>query len=149
MRPLREASVRVFVHATESEEKVRETLLHLLPEGVKLTSARLKGHFGNPIISLDAYLAEEEQVLELWRRISAGLSGVENLPQELEKRMEGSSLYLRLDKQLAAGGRFFLTRGGDAIHVRLRLGGSPSQPSEEKIRLLLLEAQKEVRGPAV
>jgi RNA binding exosome subunit len=146
---LREASVRAFVHATESEEKVREILLNLLPEGTRITSTRLRGHFGNPIITLGADLLQEGQALELWRRIYAGLSGVQNLVQELGRRMEGSSLYLRLDKQVAAEGRIVLTEGGDAIHIRLRLGGSPSQSPEERIRLLVLEAQKEIRGSTV
>lgn len=147
MKLLREASVRAFVHATESEEKVKKILLQLLPEGTKLQSTKLKGHFGNPILCLDAHLTGEDKVSELWRRIYHGLSlEPEILAQKLGERMEESSLYLRLDKQLAAEGKLSLTESGDAIHIRLRLTGPPSR--EGKIKMLL-EAEEKIRGASV
>jgi RNA binding exosome subunit len=145
MKLLQEASIRVLVHATESEEKVRKILLDLLPQGTKLQSTKLKGHFGNPILCLDTCLSEEAKISELWKKIYRGLSiepGI--LSQRLLDRMGESSLYLRLDKQLAAEGKLSLTESGDAIHIRLRLGGPPSP--EEKIKMLILEAEKEIHS---
>jgi len=147
MKLLKEAHVRAFVHATESEEKVKGILLQLLPKGAKIESTRLKGHFGNPIVCLDAHLSETD-ALEFWKKILSSLSlDSDGLLRTLEGRVEESCLYLRLDKQLAAEGKFSLTDSGDAIHIKLRLGGPPSSTDERSDPYL--RAEKEIRSGTI
>jgi len=143
VRLFREASVRVFVHATEDEEKVKGALLSLLPPGSGLVKGSLRGHFGNPILTLDARITDPGKVEEMWGAVLRGLprEQLRELLEGLEERMEGCTLYLRLDKQLASQGRISLTEGGDAIHVRLRAEWISPSPQEE-IRRQLLEAEK-------
>lgn len=144
MRLFREASVRVFVHATEDEEKVKGALQSLLPPGSGLVRSRLRGHFGNPILTLDARITEPGKVEEMWGAVLRGLprEQLRELLERLEERMEGCTLYLRLDKQLACQGRISLTESGDAIHVRLRVERVSPSPPQEEIRRQLLEAEK-------
>lgn len=114
-------SARVFVHATESEEKVKKALKCILPEGAELKESKLKGHFNNPILLITAEVSNAKTISEIWQKISSQLS--ENEKERLRDRIEGTTLYLRLDKQMAAQGKIVLSEGGDVIHLQLKLAG--------------------------
>jgi len=121
-RPVREAEVSVFSHATEDEEKVKHAVKALLGLEPEFTEARLEGHYNDPIILLTAKLDRKEATDSL-TRIYTRLSSLDKraLLDSLVNRVdEGGSLYIRLDKQRAYNGRAVLAEN-DPIRIKFRL----------------------------
>lgn len=128
--PFRSAAIDALVHATEDEQKVLAALQALLPEGVEVQRTGLKGHHGNPIISLYASIRQKKLLRELWRRFSTKLRAgeLDKLGKIASERINGTCrLYLRLDKQLAHAGEFVLDDGGDVIHLKLKIAAYPAK----------------------
>lgn len=128
--PFRTADVSTFVHATEDEGKVLKALRLLLPEEVEVGMAKLKGHYGNPILALSASIKQRKLLRELWARMVEKLpvGEVDKLERIVPDRIdETCHLYLRFDKQLAYAGEFALTEGGDAIHMALKVAAYPAK----------------------
>ena len=127
--PLRSAVVSTFAHATEAEERVLDALRILLPEEIEIRRLRLKGHHGNPILSLEARIGRKE-TRELWQRILNKLRGgeLEKIAMIAPGRIdETCHLHLRFDKQLAYTGELALAEGGDVIHLRLKVAAYPAK----------------------
>ena len=110
----------VIVHATEDRSKVAGSLADLL--GIQpgaLESRNGEGHYRNTITTLSATLrkAEAHGALD---RLRDALSGadLDHILDTLESRIDGSTLYMRLDKQEMVSGRIRLN---DAGIVRLRI----------------------------
>lgn len=128
--PFRSATVDALVHATEDEQKVLAALQALLPEGVDVRRTRLKGHYGNPIVSLRASIGRRKLLRELWRRFSTKLRAgeLDKLGKIASGRIDSAChLHLRLDKQLAHAGEFALSDGGDVIHLKLKIAAYPAE----------------------
>ena len=127
--PFRNAVVSTFAHATEAEERVLDAFGILLPEEIEVRRSRLKGHHGNPIVSLKARIGRKE-TRELWQRILAKLRGgeLEKIAMVSPSRIdETCHLNLRFDKQLAYAGELALSEGGDVIHLRLKVAAYPAK----------------------
>lgn len=127
--PFRSAVVSTFAHATEAEERVLDVFRILLPEEIEVRRSRLKGHHGNPIVSLEARIRRKE-TRELWQRILSKLRGgeLEKIAIVAPGRIdETCHLHLRFDKQLAYAGELVLTEGGDAVHLRLKVAAYPAK----------------------
>jgi RNA binding exosome subunit len=128
--PFRAANISTFAHATEDEKKVLKALGVLLPEGVDVSKTKLKGHYGNIIFTLTASTEQRKLVREFWVRITTKLSDGElnmlraAVPESVDEKC---NLHLRFDKQLAYEGELAFTKGGDAIHVRLKLAAYPAK----------------------
>lgn len=110
----------VIVHATEDRSKISGSLADLLgirPEA--LESRNSEGHYRNTITTLGATLrkAEARSALE---RLRSALQGadLDRILDTLEARTDGSTLYMRLDKQEMVSGRIRLN---DAGTVRVRI----------------------------
>ena len=110
----------VIVHATEDRSKIAGSLVDLLgvqPEALESRSG--EGHYRNAITTLSATLrkAEARGALE---RLRGALSGadLDRIMDTLESRTDGSTLYMRLDKQEMVSGRIRLNDSGT---VRFRI----------------------------
>lgn len=141
------AELTAFAHATEEPDRVKQALLNSLPGDSRgelegwVTTALLKGYYGNPILVFKLRVEEPEKASVVLRWI------IENLPPEdvallnrtLEQRIDGSGhLYIRLDKQQAFLGRIRVYDGDDVIRVKGKLSPrSRSLLEEGDLRLLL------------
>ena len=110
----------VIVHATEDRSKISGALADLL--GVQpgaLKSLNSEGHYRNTITTLSATLrkADARGALE---RLRDALSGadLDLILDTMESRTDGSTLYMRLDKQEMVSGRIRLNDSGT---VRFRI----------------------------
>lgn len=117
--------ISVFAHATEDEERVRQAVMNLIPEGVDAVGAevqRLRGHHNDPILLMTMRIKRRRAAGELFRNLIRGLSTPDRLRllDEVEDRVdEAGSLYLRLDKQEAYRGRAAL-HDVDPIRMKFR-----------------------------
>jgi RNA binding exosome subunit len=124
--PVSEVDVSCFAHATEDEGKVLGAVKHILPlafvESVIFEKTKAQGHHGNPIVVFEAKIKNKETVRAVVENIAANLTPLdkETLLNEVERHVEKSNFYVRLDKQAAFQGAFKLAVV-DPIRVRLRL----------------------------
>jgi len=128
--PFRTANVSTLVHATEDEQKVLKALQVLLPEGFEVRRGKLKGHYGNPILTFTTSIKQRRLVREIWTCMTTKLRAgeLDKLSRVTPERIdETCHLYLRFDKQLAYAGELALTEGGDAIHVELKVAAYPAK----------------------
>ena len=129
--PFTSATISTLVHATEDEQRVLKALRLAMPEGVEVKRTRVRGHFGNPIVLLEARVKRKGAIQELWRNILANLGrgGLEELRGSLPRKIDDRcNLYLRFDKQRAHGGELVFTEGGDAVHFKLKVAAFPAKP---------------------
>ena len=123
------ASVEVesFAHATEDQRRVIQALLNVMPEDVRRRFDRkailyntLQGHYGNPITYYRFRLEREEaQRVAEYLLKSFDDTDSELILSSLENRSDGSSLYLRIDKQYAYLGKIRLLQGDDVIRIKI------------------------------
>ncbi len=128
--PFGSAVVSEHLHATEDEQRVLEILKKLLLGSVEVRRSKMIGHYGNPIIFLDARVNRRKDLKEFLHRIFAGLcpGELERLRSLVQDRVDDScNFYLRFDKQLAQAGELALTDSGDAIHLRLKTVAFPAK----------------------
>lgn len=116
--------ISFFSHATEDPEKVLRAAKNLFPPDLKIEtefkSSKLRGYFGNPIISFKGKVKRKE-AFELFKYIINQLSQTERdlIVRDLGLYMDGSNLYLRLNKQSAYRKRFRLGKE-DPIRIKVR-----------------------------
>jgi hypothetical protein len=118
-------SLRTYVHATEEQEKVLNAIRNLFPrelrEKLSFKKNRLKGHFGNPIVSVEAKIIERELIEGFLKSLVKRLSKEDKklLSDRINLHVHSGSLYIRLDKQAAYLGEIKL-READPIRVRVK-----------------------------
>ena len=119
-----------MAHATEDEQKVIAALQVLLSNDVEIKGTKLKGHYGNPIVSFGASIGQKKTLRELWQRVVEKLRAgeLEKIGEIVDDRIDESChLYLRFDKQQAYAGELALTDSGDAIHLTLKVAAYPAR----------------------
>jgi hypothetical protein len=125
-RIAKSVELSVFVHATESEEKVKTAVTKLLPPtfgDVTIDSVRLTGHYDDPITVLTLKIQRRKEATEFLDGLYAKLSSLdrESLASEAENRVDSSgNLYIRLDKQRAYIGGAVMQEH-DPIRVKVKL----------------------------
>ncbi len=125
--------INLIVHATEDENKILDKLFGVLKideNTVSVTKRSISGHFGNPI---EYYIISiKRNVMSILERIISNLDSVDKieLTEHLDDYLEGSKLYLRLDKQAICTGEIRLS-SIDAIRLLFR------GVKREKIKKLL------------
>ena len=119
--------LRAFVHATEDPAKV-EAAIRTVAGDPELDVGRteVEGHHGGRLLILEATLDTSRLVKEALARLLAIPGARGDLEATLDPRTdEEGILHLRLDKQEAAQGRLALTRGEDAVQVRVKANVHP------------------------
>jgi RNA-binding protein len=118
---------RAFVHATEDEQRVQETLLWLVAQDEnpraygQVHRQRTKGHYGNEILLLEASLKKAPDVEAALARLLSEPGLRAQVTETLLRRLdEDHVLHLRLDKQAAVGRRVQLSEGSDAVVVTVK-----------------------------
>lgn len=122
--PIAYIDVRAFTHATEDAEKVLSAVRNTLPaelvDKVAFKKTNLTGHYGNPIILLEARIKEKNHLKAFFEKLASGLSSLEKeiLNSEIRQHLDKGSLYIRLDKQSAYLNELKLC-SADPIHFRI------------------------------
>ncbi|MEM4573069.1 MAG: RNA-binding domain-containing protein [Candidatus Caldarchaeum sp.] len=105
MFKLQKLVCRAHAYVTEDFEKVKAAVANVL-QNTNFSAKKflLEGHFGDPITVYECLLNDEEDVIEVFRKVvgSVGLSsvGIE------EKQSSGGKIHIRIDKQKAFLGEF-------------------------------------------
>ena len=120
MNPKIEVTIDVIVHATEDITKFYdafEELFQISRDG--FSTQDLKGHFDNPIITLQAKLAKKDAKSFVERLISdLSKDQQQELLENLEDRIHNSAFHLRLDKQKLVSGKLDL-KDKDPVKVKI------------------------------
>jgi len=144
--PVSSLEIELIAHATEDLEKVLKAARSILPEKardrVRFKVKEFKGHYGNPIRLLKARVGKPALAQAIFEHIIASLPEEDKLAllSELRRRTSGSSLYIRLDKQLALLGQVRLC-SSDPIWIKFSFSSSRL----EDIRKALLSAGAQAR----
>ena len=122
---IKDVTISFFAHATEDPDLVLIAVSNVLPPQIldtaKPRKTDLKGHHGNPISLYDVLFKDAYAIEAVLRHLSEKLSLVDKqiLSDRIFSYISDGSLYLRLDKQMALKGRFYIGRE-DPIRIRVR-----------------------------
>ncbi|MCX8185185.1 MAG: RNA-binding domain-containing protein [Sulfolobales archaeon] len=116
----------VFIHSTEDDEKVLQTLLNVVPANLRQVLAQhlrtqiLEGYYGNIIKQVKLSISKNVAT-EVLKHILCSLSKVDRdiLLTTLESRVEErrARLHFRLSKQDLHLGKYVLSEGSDVVKV--------------------------------
>ncbi len=121
-------SLRAIAQATESEERVKQALSLFLFDG-EIESTKTEGHYGNPIIILEAQLKGRDckRFVELLKSRLPEFD-LKRLKCELCERIdERCCLHIRFDKQAAYLGKVQLATTSDAIAIEIKVKAYPAK----------------------
>lgn len=122
--PIAYIDIRLSIHATEDENKVKRAARNLVSSNrgdeIVLKETSLRGYYGNPITLLETRIRSPKLIQSLFKNLSTGLSTSDKraILMEADTHIERRNLYVRLDKQAALNGSLKL-RKDDPIHVRI------------------------------
>ena len=123
--------VSLYLHATEDEDKVVESLGRVLGIGRdELVMDRTSGHHGNPVVIVRATLVEEK-AMDVLRELVARMDEVERerLSRSLEDIIdERGRIYIRLDKQGLVLGKVRIGRK-DPVELVVSSGFRKEEPA--------------------
>ena len=121
----RPVSAKIFslAHATEDADKVIRAILNICPTDTvpKVRTTKVKGHYGNPIVTIQLVLAGSPRVERLFDHLWKNLldSDKSHLYQSVESQLNKSGvLHIRIDKQSALRG-IILMKEDDPIKVEI------------------------------
>ena len=115
-----EISVEIIVHATEDIKKILETMEEFFEiKESEFSKKQLTGHFENPIIMLNTKITKNKARNFIAKLISKLPQGeLDEILNDLENRIQNSTLHLRLGKQDLIQGSITL-RQKDAIKLKI------------------------------
>lgn len=115
-----EVTLDIIFHATESVEKFFQSFkkMFALNEDV-FSISNVEGHFENPITVLRAKFTKKDAT-QFLEKFLKGLARAQKkeIIQEIDKRTENSTLYIRFDKQEFIQGRIILAEK-EAIKLKI------------------------------
>jgi RNA binding exosome subunit len=121
--PFHYIDLRAFCYATEDEARVEQALRTFLPEEFDIDRVENEGFHGDRIVVLSARVENADGV----RHILDWLAelDLDDIRAELTERVdENCSLFLRLDKQAAYGGR---VERGTGLELRAKVEAYPAK----------------------
>ena len=145
---IRAIELSAISHATEDLERVCSALRNVASEEIAkrvgISRQNLKGHHGNPIVTLMMKIRGTDLMQSFAQRLASRLSDGDKrfLSVEFRKHIDtDGNLYIRLDKQAAFLGRLSLKQE-DPIRIRMKVEIRPrtvDQMSEALRRLGLIK----------
>ncbi len=123
--------LHAIVHSTEEIGRVISALRFLLQvdDDDVVSKSRVKGHYGNEMVLLEAKLTKSKDIRRFLDLISDQLppSDLSRLRSEMSERVDDECvLHIRFDKQEAFMGRLALAKRGDVISARLKIKAYPA-----------------------
>ena len=121
-RLLKSIEVKVFAHATENIDKVKESVKNILPYEfpTMFKEQKLKGHYGDLITILTVNNKRRKPSTEAFENLFKKLpiTSQEEMLMDPEKRIDDSgNFYVRLDKQKAYQKKIS-TSNSDPIRIK-------------------------------
>ncbi len=116
---IRKVEARTYVHESEDENKVLKALLNVFPFPEKIKKTKFEGSFNTQIILLQGEIKREDEVKKFLENFQERV--VNKLGKdELLKRIDKKTLFLRIDKQMAyADGKIRIGNYDDCILLKL------------------------------
>jgi RNA-binding protein len=124
--------LRAACHPTEDVRKVAAAMRHVAgldvdPFQALLKETPLESHHGGTVTLLEAVIDRSRDLRAALQRVLDLPGAREELAASLESRTDEDGIfYVRLDKQEAYQGRLALTRGEDAVQLRLKTEHYPA-----------------------
>ena len=121
--------IKIFcsAHATEDIEKVKQSMLHLIPEtnrtSTEITEIPIEGHAGNPITLLELVITQKRKINDSLAFLAEKIDDLdkETIAEELENRIgEDNCLYLRFNKQEAFNEVLKLENADNSIRLVIK-----------------------------
>jgi RNA binding exosome subunit len=121
--------IKIFcsAHATEDTEKVKQSMLHLIPEtnrtSTEITEIPIEGHAGNPITLLELVITQKRKINDSLVFLAEKIDDLdkETIAEELDNRIgEDNSLYLRFNKQEAFNEVLKLDNADNTIRLTIK-----------------------------
>ena len=133
--------LRATCHPTEDLAKVESAVRFAAGVAdLAVKAEAMETHHGGTVHVVEAVVDKSRAVRDALGRIFALPGAREDLAATAEARTDDDGVvYLRLDKQEAAQGRLALTRGEDAVQLRLKMEHYPAtrEAALESLRALL------------
>ena len=123
------AHFRTFRHSTESEDKVRAALGFVAGDA-EVQVTKTEGHFGNPLLILEARLSRNRDIRVFLKRLQT--NGIlDEVMKTLESRLDDEcNLHFRLSKQKAYEEELALAFDKDVIDCNLKVAAYPAKRSQ-------------------
>ena len=141
--PIIRVTARVYVHATEEKDRVMKALMNVFPRelwgDVEVREEKYEGHYGNPIIVLEAGISDPQKALQAFKNIVNRLDEADRryLLASLEERVDkNGTLYIRLSKQQAYLGSLRVFEADDVVRVAVAFQGSRRKALKEYHELI-------------
>jgi RNA binding exosome subunit len=140
-REIQSVEVSCFVHGTEDEKRVKDSIMGFLNIEEEPAEEMLEGHFGNRIIHASWHLTGDDAWLTFRRLIEAiGKDGRAEVLRDLVSLTdEHGALYLRVNKQSLIRGTPLLS-SSDPVRVRVKPRGFMMKGTPEQFYGRLLES---------
>lgn len=121
--PFHYIDLRAFCYATEDEARVEQALRTFLPDESEIERAVSEGFHGDRIVVLSVRIENADDVRYILDRLAD--IDLDDIRDELTERVdENCSLFLRLDKQAAYGGR---VEQGEGLELRAKVEAYPAK----------------------
>ncbi len=131
--PVSRVEIKTFCYPTEDRERVISAMLALLPEDIrdpreiKATKLRSVHRFSFEEFKLEVRGRRAREVIA-WIFSRLPEADRRQLLETLDKRVDGSRLYVRIDKQEAVDGSLRLHGGGIGGHIHVVAAFSRAVP---------------------
>ncbi|MGC8631036.1 MAG: RNA-binding domain-containing protein [Thermoprotei archaeon] len=122
--------VRALCHATEDEDKVKGALSFLTGTN-KIVEEKLTGVYGEPIIMMKVK-EQGKEAMAAYERLISDEKNRQKLIDDLDLRLEGWKLHVRLDKQDLVKGSICVGSGDNTVKVVVGAGGKTEKGREAK-----------------
>jgi len=121
-------TLRAIAQATESEERVKAALSLFLFDN-EVETIKTEGHYGNPIVILQAQIKGRDcRKFIDFLKSKLGESDLERLKSEIDERVDDDCiLHLGFDKQAAYKGLVQLATTTDKIAAQVKLKAYPAR----------------------
>ncbi len=114
--------VEVYIHATESVDKVINSLIDLLTTNAPIIIEVLYGHYGNPIYKVSSVIKDEELTMKIITRLCSSMTNRNQLMETISARVNsGGNIFIRLDKQEFVQGHVVLSDGDDVVRIKVKV----------------------------
>ena len=111
--------IDIILHATESIDKIFESLANFGLEQDKFEIQNIVGHFNNPITLLSINLKKKNAESFITNILGAiSKTDYNKIYENIEDYVSGSGLKLKINKQKIIGGKILL-RNDDAIKINI------------------------------
>lgn len=135
--PVKSLVVRVYVHATEDEDRVLEAIYNIIPremlEDASVDVEEYEGHYGNPI-KVITFRLRGDSARRAFKELLSRMDSMDrsHVASSLDDRVDKTgTLHIRFSKQEAYQGRVTLFESDDVVKIEIGYSGGRRKALEE------------------